>query len=147
MPIARIFAALVLPLLLLLISCTHTPTIKQPNPLLGEWKLESSGGRQRPEDRMPCWIFKEHRVSIQNLKTKVVFSNNRYVIDLNTIPHHIDLDIRDVSSEYRRGIFEIEGNVLKMDFTVGGGERPLQLNSDCMYFRRVDSTNSADASK
>ncbi len=131
------FAAVVIVLFvaLAIAGCGRSAS-ESPAVLLGTWRIVD----EKLDDRLILtWRFDESFVTVVDGFGNPI-SRNAYSVDTSHQPHHITLEIRDEhASESRPGIFEIDGNQLRISMNVSGGERPKNFESgEALVFERVE---------
>jgi uncharacterized protein (TIGR03067 family) len=118
-----------------------------PDPLVGVWDALSIGGKQSSTAGVTItWTFHDGKITVTDTKAGRVISRSPYRLDLRAKPPHIDMEIEDVEVETRRGIYAIEGDRLRIRFSVGGGPRPADFSaSSDLVFQRAPVEKCAGA--
>jgi len=125
-------------------GCQHTggvtPLPKSKNALIGDWELQQTTGTNRTGAGI-VYSFSEGRLKVINSKKEIV-SDNGYSVDSQPKPHWITLHVEDSVggkrfSEERLGIFEINGDRLRLRWTTGGGARPTTFGTRPLELKKV----------
>ncbi|HVK08311.1 MAG TPA: TIGR03067 domain-containing protein [Gemmataceae bacterium] len=121
------------PLLLSLALTVAAPGPKdkdKPAPTLeGTWKVEKLEGKGDKEVTDVTFTFTADKVSIKE-GGKERKEEAAYAIDPTKKPAHIDIKPGTGKDMTVPGIFEIDGDTLKICFRGEGGERPTEFKAD-----------------
>ena len=120
-------------------SVTSIPTIG----LYGDWRVVLAGGKNlRDLDIEIIWTISESTITVRDGTGEQVSQNN-YDIDESQEPKHIDMHIRDITNEDRYGIYELDGDELRISFSLEGGKRPTDWSEvKPMVFEKVSATGT-----
>ena len=132
--------ALAVAVLVLFGSC-HRKSGTQTNQALldGTWQVVSMGHQDPDETHVLIrWEFREGRISVFCDNDTQPVSSSPYRIDDGKSPSRIVMEIEDVEKESRHGIYSLEGDRLRIRFTVGGGAAPEEFSpDDDLVFKKV----------
>jgi uncharacterized protein (TIGR03067 family) len=107
--------------------------------LRGRWQAVSNGGKALGDVKI-VWTIGADEIVV-SIDSGEVASRSPYVVDATHDPPHIDMHIQGPPPEVRPGVYEIDGQNLRLDFNVDGGPRPELINdAKAMHFVRVSET-------
>jgi uncharacterized protein (TIGR03067 family) len=139
LPLIAIFAALCL-------GCT--PAVKDPasspaEELRGSWRALSNNGRVLADTGVEIiWFFGGDEIVV-SLGSGEVVSRSPYVVDVTQVPHHINMYLEGPPQEDRPGVYEINGQNLRIAFSVDGSPRPASVDGrEVMLFIRAEEANA-----
>lgn len=92
--------------------------------ILGVWRVVGIGEKKLEDHGIVIlWTFGKEELVVSN-EVGHQLSRSGFQTDLLKSPHHITLVIGDDPRETRPGIFEFDGDRLRISMNVDGGTRP-----------------------
>ena len=134
-----------LTLSVVVVSCDdHSVTPTPTTGLYGDWRVVSIGNENLQDlDVEVIWTISESTITVSDGTTGERVSHGNYSTDDSQDPKHIDTEIRDIAEEDRRDIYELDGDKLRILFSLDGGKRPADwAEGKTMVFERVSVTGT-----
>ncbi len=89
------------------------------------------------------WTTSESTITVCVGTTGEQVSQNKYNTDDSQNPKHFDMRIRDIVGEDRHGIYDLDGDKLRILFSLEGSEPPTGWSEGkAMIFERVSVTDT-----
>jgi uncharacterized protein (TIGR03067 family) len=130
----------VLVALLIITSCDHSDSNSvDADQLKGSWRAVLAYGKNPQDANIEIiWTFHQGVITVSDGSGEII-SQSRYSVDPSQDPKHIDMEIKDIDVELRRGIWVLDNRTLMISFSHDGDPRPTALSDNVsLVFEKFD---------
>ena len=116
-------------------------TPAQTSGLCGDWRVVDK--KLQDLDVEIIWTISESTITVRDGTTGEQVSQNKYTTDDSQDPKHFDTQIRDIVDEDRYGIYDLDGDKLRILQSLDGGKRPTDWSEGkVMMLERISVTGT-----